>query len=102
VLPRIIKRLKESFRLWKDEPKWLWFCRLVFLLSAFSFLVSFFGPGILSGDLIAFWLYSNWSLTSVGSPFIVVIVVTFLLVVISGIPTFLYERKRIKELRRKG
>lgn len=71
-------------------------------MSALSFLILFFGPSILTGDLIAYWLYSSWWSTNVSFPFIVVIVITFMLALISGIPTFLYERKKIKKSNESG
>ena len=95
-MPKMVKRLGEWFKGRDGAPLWLCFCRLVFAVSALSFVVSFFGPAILGGDLIGFWTYQDWSLTHAGFLYIVVIVVTFALAVISGIPTFAYERKRMK------
>jgi phosphotransferase system glucose/maltose/N-acetylglucosamine-specific IIC component len=93
-LSKAVKRLGEWFRGYDDAPLWLCFCRLIFALSALSFIVSFFGPLILGGDLIGFLMY-QWSVTHAGL-YIIVIVVTFTLALISGIPTFLYEKKKMK------
>jgi phosphotransferase system glucose/maltose/N-acetylglucosamine-specific IIC component len=62
-----------------------------------SFLISFFGPAILSGDVIGFWMYQHWSLNYAGFQYIVVIVISFMLAVISGVPTFLYEHRRMRQ-----
>lgn len=94
MLPRIVKRLAEWFKGYDDAPLWLCFCRLIFAVSALSFIVLFFGPAIFAGDVIGFWMYQEWSLTHAGFLYIVLIVITFILTVISGIPTFLYEKKK--------
>jgi predicted small integral membrane protein len=95
-LSKTVKRLKEWFKGYDDAPLWLCFCRLIFAVSTLAFIVSFFGPAILGGDLIGFWMYQKWSLTHAGFLYIIVIVVTFTLAVISGIPSFLYEKKKMK------
>jgi hypothetical protein len=97
-LPKIMKQLKEWFKGYDDAPLWLCSCRFIFAVATLSFIVSFFGPAILSGDLIGFWLYRNWTVTHAGFLYTVVTVVAFTLAVISGVPTFVYERKRMKEL----
>jgi hypothetical protein len=97
VLPTIVKRLGEWFTGYDDAPLWLCFCRLIFAVSALSFVVWSFGPAVLGGDLIGFWIYQQWSLTHAGFLYIAVTVVTFALAVISGIPTLLYERKKLKK-----
>jgi len=93
VLPKIVKRFEEWFRGYDGAPLGICFCRLIFVVSTLAFIVSFFGPAILGGDLIGFWMYQEWSLTHAGFLYIIVIVVTFTLTVISGIPTFLYEKR---------
>jgi hypothetical protein len=95
-LPKVVKRLGEWFKGYDDAPLWLCFCRLIFAVSVLSFIVLLFGPAIFGGDLIGFWMYQDWSLTHAGFLYIVVIVVTFTLAVISGIPTILYEKKKMK------
>jgi len=95
-LPKIVKRLKEWFKGQDGAPIWLCFCRLIFAVSALSFIVSFFGPAIFAGDMIGFWMYQEWTLTHAGFLYILVIVATFTLALVSGIPTFLYERKKMK------
>lgn len=96
MLPKTVKRLREWFRGYDDAPLWLCFCRLIFAVSALAFTVSLFGPAIFGGDLIVFWMYQDWALTDAGFLYIIVIVVTFTLAIISGIPTFLYEKKKMK------
>jgi uncharacterized protein YneF (UPF0154 family) len=98
-LSKTVKRLKEWFRGYDDAPLWLCFSRLIFAVSALSLIVLFFGPGILGGDLIGFWMYQDWFLTRAGFLYIIVIVVTFTLAIISGIPTFLYEKKKMKQMK---
>jgi len=98
VLSKTIKRFKEWFKGYEEAPLWLSFCRLIFAVSTLAFIVLFFGPAILSGDVIGFWMYQHWSLTYVGFPYIAIIVATFLLALIFGIPTFMHEWKRIEEL----
>lgn len=90
------KRLGEWFRGYDDAPLWICFSRLIFAVSSLTFIVSFFGPAILVGDLIGFLAYQEWIiLTHASLLYIVVIVVTFVLAVISGIPTILYEKKKM-------
>jgi hypothetical protein len=96
-LPSIRKRLEAWFKGDDGAPLWLCACRLIFAVAALAFIGAFFGPAILSGDLIGFWLYQSWVVTHAGFLYVVVIVVTFTFAVISGIPTFLYEWKRLKE-----
>src|SRR4030067_179910 len=91
VLSKTIKRFKEWFKGYEEAPLWLSFCRLIFAVSTLVFIVLFFGPAILSGDVIGFWMYQHWSLTYVGFPYIAIIVATFLLALIFGIPTFMHE-----------
>jgi type VI protein secretion system component VasK len=95
----MVKRLAEWFRGYDDAPLWLCFCRLVFAVSVLSSIVSFFGPAILGGDLIVFWMYQDWSLAHAGFLYVVAIVVTFTLAVISGIPTILFERKKMRRMK---
>lgn len=92
MLVGMVRRLEEWFKGYDDAPLWLCFCRLIFAISALSCSISFFGPAILGGDLISFWLYQEWALTNIG--FLYILVTTFILTVISGIPTFLYEKKK--------
>jgi len=96
VLVGMVRRLEEWFKGYDDAPLWLCFCRLIFAVSALSFIVVFFGPAIFGGDLLGFLLYSDWALTNIGFIYILVIVTTFILTVISGIPAFLYEKKKKK------
>lgn len=96
MLSKTLQRLREWFKGHDDAPLWLYFCRLIFAVSALAFIVSFFGPAVLGGDIMGFWMYQEWSLTNAGFLYIVVIILTFTLAVISGIPTFLYEKKRMK------
>jgi len=98
LLSKTVKRLKDWFKGHEEAPAWLRFCRLVFAVSTLAFIVLFFGPAIISGDVIGFWMYQHWALTYAGFPYIAIIVATFMLAVISGTLTFLYERKRMKEL----
>jgi hypothetical protein len=95
----MVRRLEEWFKGYDDAPLWLCFCRLIFAVSALSFIVLFFGPAIFGGDLLGFLLYQG-ALTHAGFPYILVIVTTFILTVISGIPTFLYEKKKMKEMKK--
>jgi len=76
---------------------WLCFCRLIFAVSTLAFIVLFFGSAILSGDVIGFWMYQHWALTYAGFQYIVVIVISFTLAVISGVPTFLYKHRRMRQ-----
>ena len=98
-MSKTVKRLGEWFKGHDDAPLWLCFCRLIFALSILSFIVSFFGPAIFGGDLIGFWVYQEWSLTHIGFLYMITIVVTFTLAIISGIPTFLYEKKKTKRMK---
>lgn len=100
-MPRIVKQLAEWFKGYDDALQWLCFCRFIFAVSVLSFIVLFFGPAILGGDLIGFWMYQDWTSTHAGFLYIVVIVVTFILAMISGIPTLLYEKKKMKQAENK-
>ena len=97
-MSKIVKRLGEWFKGYDDAPLWLCSCRLIFAVSVLSFIVSLFGPAILGGDVIGFWMYQDWCLTHAGFLYIVVIVITFTLALISGIPTILYEKKKMKQI----
>ena len=77
-------------------PLWICFCRFVFAVSALAFIVSFFGPAVLGADLIGFLAYQEWILTHASFLYMVVIVVTFTLAVISGFLTIIYEKKMAK------
>ena len=99
MLVEMVRRLEEWFKGYDDAPLWLCFCRLIFAVSALSFIVVFFGPAIFGGDQLGFLLYQEWTLTNIGFIYIIVIVTTFILTVISGIPTFLYEKKKMKEMK---
>ena len=92
-----MKRLEAWFKGYDDAPWWLCACRLIFAVTYLAFIVSFFGPAILSGDPMGFWLHQYWAVTHGGSLYTVAIFVTFTLAVISGIPSIVYERKRMKE-----
>jgi hypothetical protein len=94
-----MERLGEWFKGYDDAPLWLCFCRLIFAVSSLSFIVSLFGPAILGGDVIGFWMFQDWCLTHVGFLYLVVVVVTFTLAVISGVPTILYEKKKMKQIK---
>ena len=96
-MSKTVQRLKEWFRGYDDVPLWLCFCRLIFALSALSFIISFFGPAILWREVIGFWVFQDWALTHAGFLYIAVIVVTFTLAVIFGVPAFLYK-KRMKPI----
>ena len=98
MLRKMVMRLKEWLKGHDDAPLWLCFCRLIFAVSVLSFVILFFGPAILGGDLLGFWMYQDWSSTHVGFLYVALIVITFALALISGIPTFVYERKRMREL----
>jgi len=100
VLVGMVRRLEEWFKGYDDAPLWLCFCRLIFAVSALSFSVVLFGPAIFGGDQLGSLLYRDWALTHAGFPYILVIVTTFILTVISGIPTFLYEKKKMKEMKK--
>lgn len=95
----MVRRLEKWFKGYDDAPLWLCFCRLIFAVSALSLIVLFFGPAIFGGDQLGFLLYQDWVLTHAGFLYRIVIVVTFTLTVISGIPTFLYEKKKMKEMK---
>jgi hypothetical protein len=97
VLPKIVKRFEEWFRGYDGAPLGICFCRLIFVVSTLAFIVLFFGPAILSGDVIGFWMYQHWALTYAGFQYIVVIVISFTLAVISGVPTFLYKHRRMRQ-----
>jgi predicted small integral membrane protein len=96
-LSKTVKRLKDWFKGYEEAPVWLCFCRLIFAVSTLAFIVLFFGPAILSGDVIGFWMYQHWALTYAGFQYIVVIVISFTLAVISGVPTFLYKHRRMRQ-----
>ena len=96
-MSNMLRRLKVWFKGYEEAPLWLCFCRLVFAVSTLALIVLFLGPAILSGDVMGFWAYRHWALTFVGLPYIVFVVATFIIVVISGVPTFLSERKRMEE-----
>lgn len=98
MLTKVVKRLKDWFKGYDEAPLWLCFCRLIFAISTLAFIISLFGPAILGGDVIGFWVYQHWTLTYAGFPYIVIIVTTFMLAILSGIPTIRYERKRMREL----
>ena len=89
-----MKRLREWFKD-DDAPLWLCFCRLVFAVSSLACVLIFCGPAILVGDVIVFFAYQEWIFTHTHAHlvYIVAVVVTFTLAVISGIPAILYERK---------
>jgi len=96
---RIAKRLRDWFMGYDDAPLWLCFCRLIFWVSSLACILSFCGPAILvEGDLIGVWAYQEWVRTDISFfyTYIVVVLVTFTLAVISGIPTFLYEKNMEK------
>lgn len=99
MLSKMVGRLKDWFKGYEEAPAWLSFCRLVFAVSTLVFILLFFGPAILSGDVIGFWMFQGWGSTYAGFPYMVIIVVIFMLAVISGIPTLLYEWKRMNELK---
>jgi hypothetical protein len=44
-------------------------------------------------------MHQNWAVTHADFLYVIVTVATFTFAVISGIPTFLYERKRLKEFK---
>ena len=92
------KRLGEWFKGYDDAPLWICFARFIFAMSSLALIVSFCGPAILVGDLIGFMAYQEWIILSHASfLYIVAIAVTFILAVISGIPTILYERKKMEK-----
>lgn len=100
MLSKTVKRLKEWYKGYDEAPAWFRFCSLVFAISTLAFIAVLLGPAILiGGNVVGFWGYQDWALTYAGFPYIVIIVVTFMLAVISGIPTFRYERKRMRELK---
>lgn len=99
MLSKTVKRLKEWYKGYDEAPAWFRFCSLVFAVSALAFIVVLFGPAILGGNIIGFWVYQNWALTFAGFPYIVIIVVTFMLAVISGIPTLRYQFKKMRKLK---
>jgi len=42
-------------------------------------------------------MYQDWALTYAGFTYIVIILATFMLAVVSGIPTLRYEWKRMRQ-----
>jgi len=100
MLSGTVKRLKEWYRGYGEYPEWFRFCSLVFAFSSLTFLIWFCGPAILGGDLIAYWMCQSQAL-SAGSPYIVILVATFITAVISGILIFRYEWKRMRKIERK-
>jgi hypothetical protein len=102
LLAKTSARLKEWFKGYEEVPAWLAFCRLVFAVSILAFIVLFFGPALLSGNVLGFWLYQGWVFTYAGFPYIVITVAAFMIGTISGIPVFWFEWKRIKELKASG
>jgi phosphotransferase system glucose/maltose/N-acetylglucosamine-specific IIC component len=70
---------------------------VVFAFSTLAFIISCFGPAILSGEIIGFWMYQNWALTYAGFTYIVIIIATFMIAIVSGIPTLRYEWKRMRQ-----
>lgn len=73
---------------WKDDPKWILFGRLVMWGSVLSVL----------GMLVISTYVGLWYLPPyVSRSFLVVTAVLIFLATASGIPVFLYERKRMRE-----
>ena len=95
-MPTTVKRLREWFKD-DDAPLWLCFWRFVFAVSSLACVVTFFGPAILVGDVIGFFAYQEWIFTHAHFVYIVAVVVTFTLAVISGIPAILYEKKKMEK-----
>jgi hypothetical protein len=96
---KTVSRLKEWYRGYEEYPAWLRFRSLVFAFSILAFIIVFFGPAILGGDVLGFWMYQRE--VQFSFLYLVVIVVTFVLAVVSGIPIFRYEFRRMKELKLK-
>ena len=98
-MSKIISRFREWFRGYDDAPLWLCFCRFIFAVSSLACILSFFGPAILVGDLIGFFAYQEYIQTDISFfyIYIVVVLVTFTLAVISGIPAILYEKKKMEK-----
>jgi predicted small integral membrane protein len=89
--------LKDWFRGYDEAPARIRFLRVVFAFSALAFIISFFGPAILSGEIMGFWMYQDWALTYAGLTYIVIIIATFMIAIVSGIPTLRYEWKRMRQ-----
>jgi hypothetical protein len=94
MVSKTVKRLKDWYKGYGEYPEWFRFCSLVFAFSSSTFIIWFFGPAILGGDVIGYWMYQSQALSAVGSPYIVILVATFMIAVISGILIFRYEWKR--------
>jgi hypothetical protein len=91
---KTVSRLKEWYRGYEEYPAWLRFRSLVLAFSILAFIVVFFGPAILGGDVLSFWMYQTE--VQFRLLYLVVIVVTFVLAVVSGIPILRYESRRMK------
>jgi len=89
--------LKDWFRGYDEAPTRIRFLRVIFAFSALSFIISCFGPAISSGEIIGFWMYQDWALTHAGFTYIVIIIATFMLATVFGIPTLRYEWKRMRQ-----
>jgi uncharacterized membrane protein YcjF (UPF0283 family) len=93
----MVIRLRDWFRGYDEAPARIRFLRVVFAFSTLAFIISLFGPAILSGAVIGFWMFQDWALTYAGFAYIVVIIVTFMIAIVSGIPTLWYEWKRMRQ-----
>ena len=93
-----LKRLREWLG-YDDGPLWLCFCRFVFAVSSLACVLTFCGPAILVGDVIVFFAYQEWIFSHAHAHlvYIVAVVVTFTLAVISGIPAILYEKRKMEK-----
>ena len=73
---------------WKDNPKWVLFCRLVLWVSTFSLIGLLFIP-------VPTIIYRNLP-PNLRFPFIILHGILFLLSIISGTAVYTYERKRMR------
>jgi hypothetical protein len=97
--PKIIKRLKAWYRGYGEYPEWFSFCSLIFAFASLTFIIWLFGPYLLNGDAISYGIYQSLVVSAAGSLYIVILVVTFIITVISGIPIFWYEwMKRMRKI----
>ena len=99
-MAKTVARLKDWFKGYEETPAWLGACRLVFAVSILVFVVLFFGPAVFGGNVLGFWLYQGWVFTYAGFAYVVITVAAFMIAVISGIPVFWFEWKRMNELKR--
>ena len=95
-MPKIGERIEEWYSWYGDYPAWFRLCSLIFACAVVTFSVLLFGPLIIGGDIIAYWVYTDALLSS--SSIVAVYVLMALLVLFFAFPIFRFELKRIRQL----